>query len=494
VLLLLAASRCYYRNEPIEAAISHQLKRRRSIPDPQSRLPALSHPHRSAVRDLTGATKKDILALARESNVRFLRLQFTDILGVNKNVELPASQFEKALDGDIMFDGSSIEGFVRIEESDMLLSPDLSTFQLFPWGDTENRVARLICDINTPDGQPFDGDPRAALKRQIARAAALGYTMNAGMEAEFFMFKPGAEGEAATVTNDVGGYFDLAPADLGEDARRAMVDMLERMGFEVEAAHHEVAHGQHEIDFRYADALKTADNIATFRFVVKHVARQFGLVASFMPKPIFGQNGSGMHTHQSLFRGDENAFYAPNAEWQLSPVALSYIGGLLRHARGMCAVTNPLVNSYKRLVPGYEAPVNVAWSMRNRSPLIRVPDRRGMGTRVELRMPDPAANPYLALAVMLASGLDGIETSADHREPVNTNIWEMSYREKRRLRIDDLPHDLNEALDELEKDDVITGALGAHIATNFLEAKRQEWRDYITQVTQWERDNYLLKY
>jgi glutamine synthetase len=314
------------------------------------------------------------------------------------------------------------------------------------------------------------------------------------MEAEFFMFKPAADGGASTVTNDVGGYFDLAPADLGEDARRAMVDVLEQMGFEVEAAHHEVAHGQHEIDFRYADALKTADNIATFRFVVKHVARQFGLVASFMPKPIFGQNGSGMHTHQSLFRGDENAFWEKQAEWQLSPVALAYIGGLLRHARGMCAVTNPLVNSYKRLVPGYEAPVNVAWSMRNRSPLIRVPDRRGLGTRVELRMPDPAANPYLALAVMLAAGIDGVETSADHREPVNTNIWEMSYREKRRLRIDDLPHDLNEALDELEKDEVIRAALGAHIATNFLEAKRQEWRDYITQVTKWEVDNYLLKY
>ncbi len=485
-LLLRASGWCYYRNEAIEA-----LSLRSWFPVP---VPALSHPHRSPVRDLTGATKQDILSLARENNVRFLRLQFTDILGVNKNVELPASQFEKALDGDIMFDGSSIEGFVRIEESDMLLAPDLSTFQLFPWGDSENRVARLICDINTPDGGPFDGDPRAALKRQIARAAALGYTMNAGMEAEFFMFKPGVEGEAATITNDVGGYFDLAPADLGEDARRAMVDVLERMGFEVEAAHHEVAHGQHEIDFRYADALKTADNIATFRFVVKHVARQFGLVASFMPKPIFGQNGSGMHTHQSLFRGDENAFWDAKAEWQLSPVALSYIGGLLRHARGMCAVTNPLVNSYKRLVPGYEAPVNVAWSMRNRSPLIRVPDRRGMGTRVELRMPDPAANPYLALSVMLAAGLDGIETGADHREPVNTNIWEMSYREKRRLRIDDLPHDLNEALDELEKDDVMMGALGPHIATNFLEAKRQEWRDYITQVTSWEIDNYLLKY
>ena len=444
--------------------------------------------------ELDDATQDDILELARTNNVRFLRLQFTDILGVNKNVEVPASQFEKALDGDIMFDGSSIEGFVRIEESDMLLAPDLSTFQIFPWADADNRVARLICDINQPDGSPFPGDPRGALKRQIARAASMGFTMNAGMEAEFFLFRPGPDGVPTTTTHDVGAYFDLAPVDLGEDARRAMVDVLERLGFEVEAAHHEVAHGQHEIDFRYADALTTADNIATFRFVVKHVAQQFGLLASFMPKPIFGQNGSGMHTHQSLFRGGENAFWDKDAEWQLSRVALHYIGGLLRHARGFCAVTNPLVNSYKRLVPGYEAPVNVAWSMRNRSPLIRIPERRGLGTRVELRMPDPSANPYLALAVMLAAGLDGIETEADLREPVNTNNWEMSHREKRRLRIDDLPHNLEEALDELEKDRVITDALGEHIATNFVEAKRQEWREYITQVTQWELENYLAKY
>src|SRR6476619_1034874 len=449
---------------------------------------------RALVPDLKQASAKDVLELARKLNVRFLRLQFTDILGVNKNVEIPASQFEKALAGDIMFDGSSIEGFVRIEESDMLLAPDLSTFRIFPWGDPESRVGRLICDVNLADGSPFAGDPRGALKRVIADAASMGYTMNAGMEAEFFMFKRGPNGEPTTQTHDVGAYFDLAPVDLGEEARRAVVHDLELMGFEVEAAHHEVAHGQHEIDFRYADALKTADNIATFRFVVKHVATQFGLLASFMPKPIYGQNGSGMHAHQSLFKGKDNAFWDAKAEWELSKTALHYIGGLLRHARGMCAITNPLVNSYKRLVPGYEAPVNVAWSMRNRSPLIRVPDRRGLGTRNELRSPDPAANPYLALAVMLAAGLDGIETNADHREPVNENIWEMSFREKRRLRIDDLPHDLNEALDELEKDDVITSALGAHIATNFLEAKRQEWRDYITQVTQWERDNYLLKY
>jgi glutamine synthetase len=449
---------------------------------------------KAILSDTTGASRADILELTEKMNVSFMRLQFTDILGINKNVEIPASQFEKALDGDIMFDGSSIEGFVRIEESDMLLRPDFDTFRLFPWGDPDNRICRLICDVLRPDGTEFDGDPRTVLRRVIGRAAEMGFTMNAGMEAEFFLFRPGEGGEPTTATHDVGGYFDLAPADLGEEARRAMVAVLEQMGFEVEAAHHEVAHGQHEIDFRYADALRTADNIATFRFVVKHVAQQFGLLASFMPKPIFGQNGSGMHTHQSLFRGKENAFWDAKAEWELSKTALHYIGGLLRHARGMCAITNPLVNSYKRLVPGYEAPVNVAWSMKNRSPLIRVPERRGVGTRVELRMPDPAANPYLALAVMLAAGLDGLETSADWREPVNENIWEMSFRERRRLRIDDLPHDLNEALDELEKDDVIRAALGEHVTRQFVEAKRQEWREYITQVSPWELESYLAKY
>ena len=457
-------------------------------------MPAPRTESRALLPDLKGATTKDVLEIARKHNVRFLRLQFTDILGVNKNVEIPASQFEKALTGDIMFDGSSIEGFVRIEESDMLLAPDLSTFRIFPWGDPDSRVGRLICDINMPDGTPFAGDPRGALKRVIGDAAELGFTMNAGMEAEFFMFKRGPNGESSTATHDVGSYFDLAPVDLGEDARRAIVDDLELMGFEVETAHHEVAHGQHEIDFRYADALTTADNIATFRFVVKVVAQRFGLSASFMPKPIFGQNGSGMHTHQSLFRGKTNAFWDPKAQWELSETALHYIGGLLRHARGCCAITNPLVNSYKRLVPGYEAPVNVAWSMRNRSPMLRIPERRGHGTRVEHRVPDPAANPYLALAVMLAAGLDGVRTNADYREPVNENIWEMSHREKRRLRIDDLPHDLNEACNELEKNDVITNALGDHIAQHFLAAKRQEWREYISQVSQWELDNYLGKY
>jgi len=450
--------------------------------------------NRSLLADLSGATKKDILDLTEAHNVRFLRLMFTDILGVNKNVEVPSSQFGKALDGDIMFDGSSIEGFVRIEESDMLLSPDFSTFKIFPGGTPESRVARLICDITTPDGDPFEGDPRGALKRQVARAKDMGYTMNAGMEAEFFMFKLGPDGAPATTTHDVGSYFDLTPVDLGEDARRAIVDTLEQMGFEIEAAHHEVAHGQHEIDFRYADALTTADNLATFRFVVRHIAKQFGMHASFMPKPIYGQAGSGMHTHQSLFSGGKNTFFDAKGEYELSKIAHQYIGGLLTHARGMCAITNPLVNSYKRLVPGYEAPVNVAWSMRNRSPLIRVPARRGAGTRVELRSPDPSANPYLALTVMLAAGLDGIATEASSREPVNENIWEMSFRERRRLRIDDLPHDLNEACDEFEKDDVVQAALGKHISSHFLAAKRQEWREYISQVSAWELEQYLAKY
>jgi glutamine synthetase len=452
-------------------------------------------PSRSLVpTNLDGATQADILELAEAQQVRFLRLQFTDILGIIKNVEIPSSQFRKALKGDIMFDGSSIAGFVRVEESDMLLAPDLSTFQIFPWGDPAARVGRLICDITMPDGTPFSGDPRGALKRQLAAAKAQGYVMNAGMEAEFFLFKPTADGRPATDTHDIGGYFDLAPMDLGEDARRAIVDALEQMGFEVEAAHHEVAHGQHEIDFRYADGLRTADNIATFRFVVKQVARQFGLFASFMPKPVHGQNGSGMHAHQSLFRDGQNAFWDPQREWALSKTALHYIGGLLKHARAMTAVTNPLVNSYKRLVPGFEAPVNVAWSMRNRSPMIRVPERRGSGTRLELRTPDPSANPYLALTVMLAAGLNGLATEADWREPVNTNIWEMSYRERRRLRVDDLPQSLHEACDELEKDDVICGALGEHITQQFLAAKRAEWEEYNQQVTEWEMSRYLARY
>ncbi len=445
-------------------------------------------------RDTTGATKRDILKLAERFGIDFLRLQFTDILGVNKNVEVPHHQIPKALDGEIMFDGSSIEGFVRIEESDMLLKPDLDTFRLLPYEDEGGRVAWLICDIYTPNGEPFDGCTRAALKRQVASARKMGYTMQAGVEAEFFIFEKSASGDATLSTHDAGGYFDLTPVDEGEEIRRVIVNDLEHLGFEVEAAHHEVAHGQHEIDFRYADALTTADRLATFRFVVRNVANRFGFLASFMPKPIAGQNGSGMHTHQSLFKGDKNAFWNARAEHELSVVALRYIEGLLVHGRALCAITNPLVNSYKRLVPGYEAPVNVAWSMRNRSPMVRIPDRRGSGTRCELRMPDPSANPYLSLAVQLAAGLDGIQSKLEAREPVNRNIWKMSHRERRRYKIDELPRDLHEALTALEKDKVITDALGPHITERFLDAKREEILQYNLQVSQWEVDTYLRSY
>jgi len=447
-----------------------------------------------AMLQARSVSQRDILDVCDRLDVRFLRLQFTDILGVVKNVEVPRSQFEKALDGQIMFDGSSIEGFVRIEESDMLLAPDLDTFRIYPWGAEEGLAARIICDIHNTDDSEFAGCPRLALKKQIARAKQLGYEMMAGVEAEFFLFNKDARGAPTTEVHDVAGYFDVGPVDRGEQARRLIVADLEEMGFEVEAAHHEVAPGQHEIDFRYAEALTTADDLATFRLVVRSAAERYDLVASFMPKPVFGQNGSGMHTHQSLFKDGKNAFYEPKAEWQLSKAALQYIAGLLDHAQGFCAVTNPLVNSFKRLVPGYEAPVNIAWSMRNRSPLIRIPDRRGSGTRCELRMPDPSANPYLALAVQLAAGLDGIKRKLTPPDPVNKNIFTMTYREKRHHRIDDLPRDLHEALNCLEKDEVVLGALGEHIAGRYVEAKRSEWAEYISQVSEWEIRKYLGQY
>lgn len=439
--------------------------------------------------------KKTVLAKCKAEGVRFMRLTFTDIDGVIKNVEVPASQFDKALDGQIMFDGSSIEGFTRIEESDMLLKPDLDTFAIYPWPTPYGKVARLVCDIYNPDETPFAGCPRQTLKRVVAQAARKGWTMMAGPEAEFFLFKRDADGRPNHQVHDIGGYFDLTPVDLGEEARRDVVEVLERMGFEVEAAHHEVAPGQHEIDFKYADAVATADNIVTFKFVVKKVAMDHGLHASFMPKPIFGVNGSGMHTHQSLFdaRG-KNVFHDPKGPWELSKVARGYIAGILEHARAFVAVTNPLVNSYKRLVPGYEAPVNVAWSEKNRSPLVRVPARRGVGTRCEVRVPDPACNPYLAMAVMLASGLDGVARGLDCGTPVDRNIFEMSEREKRRLRIRQLPANLAEALDNLERDKVLRAALGDHIFENYLRNKREEWHRYISVVTEWEREQYLEQF
>ncbi len=441
-------------------------------------------------------TKAEILKTVNREKVRFLRLQFTDLLGALKNVEVPRSQFEKALDGQIMFDGSSIEGFVRIEESDMLLVPDLDTFRVNPWTSPDGtRVGRIICDIYRPDGTPFEGCPRLALKRQVAEAKKAGFTMVVGPEAEFFLFQKDERGQTLVETHDVGGYFDLTPVDLGEECRRDIVVVLESMGFEVEAAHHEVAPGQHEIDFKYAEAVDCADNIATFRFVVKKVSLDHGLHATFMPKPILGVNGSGMHCHQSLIDAKgNNAFYAKSQPWQLSKVALGYIGGILKHAKAFVAVTNPLVNSYKRLVPGYEAPTNIAWSEKNRSPLVRVPAKREMSTRCEVRVPDPACNPYLSIAVMLAAGLDGIRGKLDPGPPVNKNIFAMSQREKRRLKIDELPANLSAALDTLQKDKVILEALGDHIAEHFLRAKRQEWAEYISHVHPWERERYLSEY
>lgn len=440
--------------------------------------------------------REDILKAADKENVRFMRLQFTDILGINKNVEIPRSQFEKALDGQIMFDGSSIQGFTRIEESDMLLVPDYKTFQINPWSNPDgSKVARMICDVYLPDGSAFPGCPRLTLKRQVERAKKHGYTMVAGPEAEFFLFQTDAQGNVVLETHDVGGYFDLTPVDKGEQCRREIVQVLESIGFEVEAAHHEVAPGQHEIDFKYADAVATADNVSVFRFVVKKVAKDFGLHASFMPKPLFGVNGSGMHCHQSLLdEKGKNAFYDPKAEFQLSAVAMHYIGGILEHAAGFAAITNPLVNSFKRLVPGYEAPINVAWSEKNRSPLVRVPAKRGMSTRCEVRMPDPSCNPYLALGVMLAAGLDGLERKIDPGPPVNKNIFAMSEREKRKYKIRQLPGDLSEALDALERDRVVKEALGPHILEQYLEAKRQEWAEYISHVHPWEQRRYLESY
>ncbi|MEM6792836.1 MAG: type I glutamate--ammonia ligase [Acidobacteriota bacterium] len=441
-------------------------------------------------------TRDEILRLADEENVRFLRLQFTDLFGALKNVEIPRSQFEKALDNQIMFDGSSIQGFTRIEESDMLLFPDLETFQINPWKSPDgSRVARMICDIHMPDGAGFDGCPRLCLKRQVERASEMGYTMVAGPEAEFFLFQKDENGKTLLDTHDAGGYFDLTPVDRGEECRRDIVVFLESIGFEVEAAHHEVAPGQHEIDFKYSEAIKCADNVVTFKFVVRKVALDYGLHATFMPKPIFGVNGSGMHVHQSLLGQDgANAFFDEAADYRLSQTAMGYIGGVLDHAQAIVAVTNPLVNSYKRLVPGFEAPTNIAWSEKNRSPMVRVPAKRGMSTRCEVRMPDPACNPYLALAVMLASGLDGIEHQKLAGPPVDKNIFAMSQREKRRLKIAPLPGNLEEALNKLEKDKVVMGALGPHIAEHFISAKRQEWQDYIAHVHPWEQDRYLAEY
>lgn len=439
-------------------------------------------------------TSDDVRKLVKEMGVKFIRLQFTDIFGVLKNVSIPVEQLDKALNGELAFDGSSIEGFVRIEESDMYLRPDPSTFVVFPWKPHDGAVARLICDIYTPDGEPFIGDPRYVLKRAIAEAAEMGYTMYVGPEAEFFLFHVDAEGKPTTITHDRAGYFDLTPVDLGENARRDMVLTLQGMGFEIEASHHEVAPGQHEIDFKYSDALDIADKVVTFKFVVRTIAQRHGLHATFMPKPIYGIAGSGMHLNQSLFKDGKNAFYDPEAEHQLSSDCLYYIGGLIKHARAITAITNPTVNSYKRLVSGYEAPVYIAWSYQNRSPLIRIPSKRGASTRIELRSPDPSCNPYLALAVCLKAGLDGIRNKIQPPPSCDRNIYNLTEEEREELGIGVLPESLAEAVAELAADKVICDALGPHVLERFLEAKKIEWDRYRMQVHPWELEEYLTKF
>ncbi|MBR7552972.1 type I glutamate--ammonia ligase [Allobacillus sp. GCM10007491] len=437
-------------------------------------------------------TKEDVYKRIEEENVRFIRLQFTDLLGTIKNVEIPLGQLEKALNNEMMFDGSSIEGFVRIEESDMRLHPDLDTFVVFPWTSEKGKVARFICDIYNPDGTPFEGCPRYNLKRNLERMEKLGFTaFNIGTEPEFFLFKLDEMGEPSMELNDKGGYFDLAPTDLGENCRRDIVLELEEMGFEIEASHHEVAPGQHEIDFKYSDAIRHCDDIQTFKLVVKTIARKHGLHATFMPKPLFGVNGSGMHANMSLFKEGENVFFDEQGEEQLSKTAYHFTAGILKHAVNFTAVTNPTVNSYKRLVPGYEAPCYVAWSTQNRSPLVRVPTSRGLSTRIEVRSVDPAANPYMAMAVMLAAGLDGIENELNVPTPVDRNIYAMNKKEREENGVLDLPATLYEALQKLMEDEVMKEAMGEHLLSHFVESKEIEWDMFRTQVHPWEREQYL---
>ena len=438
--------------------------------------------------------KEDIIRLVRENDVEFIRMQFTDIFGQLKNVAITASQIEKAVNNEIMIDGSSIEGFVRIQESDQYLRPDLDTFTILPWRPQQGKVARLICDVYNPDGTPFVGDPRGALKCVLKRAADMGYSFNVGPECEFFLFQTDDAGKPTAKTNDEAGYFDLVPLDHGESTRREICMALEKMGFEIEASHHEVAAGQHEIDFKYAEALTAADNIMTFKLAVKTLAQKNGLHATFMPKPIFGINGSGMHTNMSLFKDGKNIFFDENGSKKLSEDAYHFIAGLLHHIRGMAAILNPLVNSYKRLVPGYEAPCYTAWSASNRSALIRIPAARGQATRVELRCPDPACNPYLALTVCLAAGLDGIEKKMTPPAEITDNIFAMSAGEREARGIRSLPANLPEAVAAMQEDKLVCDTLGDHIVSQYMAGKEKEWDEYRTHVSSWELEKYLITY
>ena len=438
-------------------------------------------------------TDDDIKRIVAEKNISFIRLQFVDILGQMKNVAITATELERVLKHGMVFDGSSVEGFVRIEESDMFLRPDPSTFAILPWY-ADHGIARMICDVYRPDGTPFEGDSRQILRRAVNDAKALGYDFHVGPECEFYLFQCDSQGRPTTNTHDEAGYFDLAPTDSGELARIDMVKTLIDLGFKIEAAHHENGPGQHEIDFKYSDALSAADNIITFKLAVKVIAKKYGLHATFMPKPLGDKCGNGMHCNMSLFANGTNAFFDPDGINGLSKEAYWFMGGLMKHAKGMCAITNPLVNSYKRLVPGYEAPVYIAWSMANRSPLVRVPVARGQGTRLELRNPDPSCNPYLALAVMLQCGLEGIRKQIDPPPPVDSNIYNMTAEDLKSKGVEKIPVNLNMAIDALMKDEPIKQALGSHVLESFLRAKRIEWADYSGAVHPWEIERYLKLY
>ena len=439
-------------------------------------------------------SKEDIFKFVEENDVELIRLQFTDIFGILKNVAIPKSQLQKALDNQMMFDGSSIDGFARIEESDMYLRPDLDSFVIFPWRPQTGKVARLICDVYRPDGTPFEGDPRYILKKAVAEAAKMGYTFNVGPECEFFLFNVDENGAPTTNSNDKAGYFDLGPNDLGENARRDMVLTLEDMGFIIEASHHECAPAQHEIDFKYGEAVKTADSIMTFKLAVQTIAQRHGLHATFMPKPKANMAGSGMHINMSLEKDGVNIFADENGKNGLSEDAYHFVAGLMKHINGIVAITNPLVNSYKRLIPGFEAPVYIAWSAKNRSPLIRIPASRGKGTRVELRNPDPSANPYLALAVCLIAGLDGIKNKLEVCDSVDANIYAMSKKERKERGIESLPETLYDAVKQMEKDELIMNFLGEETAEKYIEAKKAEWKSYKVTVSEWEVNEYLNRF
>lgn len=439
--------------------------------------------------------KQEVLARAQNQAVRFVNLQFTDVVGLVKSVTIPIHQLEDCIDHGKWFDGSSIEGFARIAESDMYLDPDLTTFSVIPWERGPDTTAKVICDVYTPEGEPFPGDPRQVLRRALREAEALGYRFNTGPELEFFLLQLAPDGTVSLSPHDEGGYFDLS-TDLASQVRKEMVNALEALGITVETSHHEVASGQHEIDFQYDDALRTADNAVTFRYTLKAVARKFGLHATFMPKPIYGINGSGMHTHMSLadVGSGRNLFADPNDEYGLSDLAKRFAAGVLQHARGMSAILAPLVNSYKRLVPGYEAPVYVSWARVNRSALIRVPKisaGKPQSARIELRCPDPSCNPYLAFAVMLRAGLDGVKRDLPVPAPVEENLYEFDAAMLARHNVQMLPGSLREALDELERDELVRDTLGPHVYERFIEAKRLEWEDYRLRVSSWEIDRYL---